>query len=126
MDKENDFFKGLLVRGDALANATFQIDFDRGKITGGFAPFVRADGQLAQFLVWGEIARIWTEKVSTSGEQTRRKLTEMKQKVNFIALCLPKERTEPMKILWDNQMMTLREVRFVDEAQDQRNGVVCR
>lgn len=64
MDKDNELVKDLLEHKNALGNATFQLNFSRGKITQGFAAFVRAGDKRAHFLIWGEIATIWSEGVS--------------------------------------------------------------
>lgn len=63
MKKDAELMIDLLEHKNALANATYQIDFERGKITNGFALFVTPTGKKARFLIWGEIATIWTEKV---------------------------------------------------------------
>lgn len=63
MNSNAQLMADLLEHNNALANATYQIDFERGKITGGFAPFVTPTGEKARFLIWGEIATIWTENV---------------------------------------------------------------
>lgn len=75
MRREAQLMADLLEHKNALANAKYQIDFERGKITKGFAPFVTTAGKKARFLIWGEIATIWTENVRRITEKEGGRLT---------------------------------------------------
>jgi hypothetical protein len=120
MDTQHGSVHVMLRHADALANATYELTFTRGRISGGFAHFITMlQGNPARFLLLGEIASIQVCFVLDIFL-----LTPFLLQHHAMLLKIPDDPSMDMLVLWYNQIATLNEITLLDERRDASRGLV--